>query len=338
MPRRARAGWSEPAGGNGRRSPRSSSSRPRSAPGRRCRCRCRGSRRTRWSTACSGAGSGEHGSLDILGGPTPYYSLLTPLLAGFPLAAFGLDSGLRRAAGAPGAGDVAGGGARVPVGTLARLARGRPCVAAALAVAVPGLTYSGLVMTEVLFYPLLVLAAWAAAEAIVRPTWQAQRSLVAAFLAVARRRGCRRSSCCLRSATAVGLDAVDRRARGPACGSSGRRSPGFGGARARLARLAARVRRRPRSAATRSSPTPRTASGGAAKYVVYHLADLLILCGARSRRCGGGGAARPGAAPRRARPARARVPRGRVLARRLVRARGRRSSPPSTPTGSSSGT
>jgi hypothetical protein len=34
-----------------------------------------------------------HGSLSILGGSTPYYSLLTPLLAGFPLAAFGLGTG-----------------------------------------------------------------------------------------------------------------------------------------------------------------------------------------------------------------------------------------------------
>jgi hypothetical protein len=34
-----------------------------------------------------------HGSLAILGGPTPYYSLLTPLLAGLPLAAFGLGTG-----------------------------------------------------------------------------------------------------------------------------------------------------------------------------------------------------------------------------------------------------
>src|SRR5581483_5639562 len=43
-------------------------------------------------------------------------------------------------------------------------------VAAALTLALPGLVYSGLVMTEVLFYPLLVLAAWAMARAIERPT------------------------------------------------------------------------------------------------------------------------------------------------------------------------
>ena len=45
-------------------------------------------------------------------------------------------------------------------------------VAAALTLALPGLVYSGLVMTEVLFYPVLVLAAWAAARAIQEPTLQ----------------------------------------------------------------------------------------------------------------------------------------------------------------------
>ena len=35
-----------------------------------------------------------HGSLEILGGPTPFYSLLVPALVGFPLSAFGLATGL----------------------------------------------------------------------------------------------------------------------------------------------------------------------------------------------------------------------------------------------------
>jgi asparagine N-glycosylation enzyme membrane subunit Stt3 len=53
-------------------------------------------------------------------------------------------------------------------------------VAAALTVAVPGLAYSGLVMTEVAFYPALVLAAWALARALERPTLRRQSWLVAA--------------------------------------------------------------------------------------------------------------------------------------------------------------
>jgi len=53
-------------------------------------------------------------------------------------------------------------------------------VASALTVAVPGLAYSGLVMTEVAFYPALVLAAWALARALERPTLRRQSWLVAA--------------------------------------------------------------------------------------------------------------------------------------------------------------
>src|SRR5580765_4264427 len=96
--------------------------------------------------ALLGRGLWEHGSLDILGGPTPYYSLLTPLFAGFPLAAFGLDSGY----------DVlkvlqalAMSLAAVPVFLWARtlVTTRSSLLAAALAVAVPGLVYSGLVMT-----------------------------------------------------------------------------------------------------------------------------------------------------------------------------------------------
>ena len=53
-------------------------------------------------------------------------------------------------------------------------------VAAALTVVIPGLAYSGLVMTEVGFYPALVLAAWALARALERPTLANQGWLVTA--------------------------------------------------------------------------------------------------------------------------------------------------------------
>src|SRR5919199_1038003 len=41
---------------------------------------------------------------------------------------------------------------------------------ALLALAVPGLAFAGFVMTEVAFYPMLCLAAWAMARALERPT------------------------------------------------------------------------------------------------------------------------------------------------------------------------
>jgi hypothetical protein len=124
------------------------------------------------------------GSLTILGGPTPFYSLLTPVLTGFPLTAFGLATGL----------DVLQGLqafvmslAAVPVYFWGRtlVSRRSALVAAALALATPALVYSGLMMTEVIFYPLLVLAAWAGAEAIARPTRRSQVLFVLAVLAVA---------------------------------------------------------------------------------------------------------------------------------------------------------
>jgi hypothetical protein len=123
------------------------------------------------------------GSLTILGGPTPYYSLLTPLLDGLPLAAWGLDTGY----------DVLQGLqafvmsiAAVPVYLWARtlVSRRSALGAAALTLATPVLAYSGLLMTEVLFYPLLVTATWAGAAALARPTRRNQILVLLAFVAV----------------------------------------------------------------------------------------------------------------------------------------------------------
>jgi hypothetical protein len=124
-----------------------------------------------------------HGSLSILGGPTPYYSLLTPLLAGFPLAAFGLRTGYDLLQGLQA---FVMSLAAVPVYLWARtlVPRRSALTAAALTLATPVLAYSGLVMTEVLFYPLLVTAAWAGAAAIARPTRHNQLLLLVAFVAV----------------------------------------------------------------------------------------------------------------------------------------------------------
>src|SRR6185503_13875323 len=90
-----------------------------------------------------------HGSLSILGGPTPYYSLLTPLLAGFPLAAFGLGTGYDLLQGLQA---FVMSLAAVPVYLWARtlVPRRSALTAAALTLATPVLAYSGLVMTEVL--------------------------------------------------------------------------------------------------------------------------------------------------------------------------------------------
>jgi hypothetical protein len=216
-----------------------------------------------------------HGSLDILGGPTPFYSLLTPALVGFPLSAFGLVTGL----------DVVQGLqafvmslAAVPVYLWARsLVSPRwALVAAALTVAVPGLTYSGLLMSEVLFYPLLVLAAWAGAEAIARPTRRTQVLLVLALFAV----------CATRVQAIILL---------PALGTAAIVDAWLARSSANLRRLAPVasvlgvavlawvVARLVSGGGTLGSyeviASTSFSAGAAAKFVLYHAASLLILCG-----------------------------------------------------------
>src|SRR2546430_1409363 len=68
--------------------------------------------------------------------------------------------------------------------------RGRPglllvslvAASAALTLAVPGLLYSGFLMTEVSFYPVFVLAAWAMASALAEPTLDRQAILLGTML------------------------------------------------------------------------------------------------------------------------------------------------------------
>jgi dolichyl-phosphate-mannose-protein mannosyltransferase len=68
------------------------------------------------------------------------------------------------------------------------MSRGSALSAAALTLAVPGLAYSGFLMTEVAFYPVLCVSAWAMARALAQPTLSNQLLLLATMvLAVATR-------------------------------------------------------------------------------------------------------------------------------------------------------
>ena len=122
----------------------------------------------------------QHGSLSILGGPTPFYSLVVPVLFGPFLSIHDLELGYSLLK--PFLAFVMS-LAAVPVYFWARSLAGRgwAFAAAALTVALPGLAYSGLVMSEVAFYPAVTLAAWAAARAIVAPS---RRNAVLLGLAV----------------------------------------------------------------------------------------------------------------------------------------------------------
>jgi Dolichyl-phosphate-mannose-protein mannosyltransferase len=110
-----------------------------------------------------------NGSFSILGAPVPYYSFLYPVLAGAPLALFGVEHGL----------DVLQlvqavvmSSTAVPVFLWGRtMMRARwALVAAGLTLLLPALAYSGLAMSETLFVPLSLWALWALARALERPS------------------------------------------------------------------------------------------------------------------------------------------------------------------------
>jgi hypothetical protein len=216
-----------------------------------------------------------HGTLSILGGPTPYYSLLTPLLVGFPLAAWGLHTGY----------DVLQGLqafvmslAAVPVYLWARtfVSRRSAFVAAALTLATPVLAYSGLLMTEVLFYPLLVTAAWAGAEAIARPTRRNQVLLLIAFVAV-----CATRIQAIVIVPALVTAAVLDAAIAHSWGRLRRHLPAAAGFAVLVVAWAV-WRLASGKGALGGYDVVASASysvGSAAKFVLYHGASLLILCG-----------------------------------------------------------
>jgi dolichyl-phosphate-mannose-protein mannosyltransferase len=119
------------------------------------------------------------GTFEILGRPTEFISLVYPALVGGPLSLANVERGyhLLKLVQALLMSLTA-----VPVYLWARSlgARGWAFAAALLTVALPGLAYSGLIMTEVAFYPIVVLAAYALAAALERPTPLRQGLLVVA--------------------------------------------------------------------------------------------------------------------------------------------------------------
>jgi hypothetical protein len=120
------------------------------------------------------------GRLAILGGATPYYSAVVPAVVGLPLSMRDLVLGysVLKVVQA-----LVMSLAAVPVYLWGRslLSRSWALAAAALTLALPGLAYSGLVMSEVVFYPVLAAAAWAMAAALESPTRTRQGLFVAAL-------------------------------------------------------------------------------------------------------------------------------------------------------------
>ena len=215
------------------------------------------------------------GSLDILGGPTPYFSAVVPAFVGLPLRlgdlALGYD--LLKVLQALTMSLTA-----IPVYLWGRSLAGArwAVVAAVLTLAIPGLVYSGLVMTEVLFYPLLVLAAWAAARAIQEPT-TGRQLLLAAAIALAMLTRLQALVLVPAVLTAYGVEAAISRST-----QTLRRSRlAIGLAVLALAALAVAHLAGSGAALGGYGAVARGAydAGKAARFVLYHAASLTILAG-----------------------------------------------------------
>lgn len=124
------------------------------------------------------------GHFSLLGGPVRFYTLVYPALVGGPLSLGDQSAGylLLKALQATVMSLTA-----VPVYLWGRsfLSRRLALLAAALTLAVPALAYSGLIMTEVAFYPVAVLAAWALARALAVPSLGRQAVVLAAVVLAA---------------------------------------------------------------------------------------------------------------------------------------------------------
>src|ERR671935_189715 len=218
------------------------------------------------------------GTFTILGRPAEFISLVYPALAGLPLSLGNLERGyhLLKLVQALGMSLTA-----VPVYLWARSLGTRfySYIAAALTVAIPGLAYSGLIMTEVAFYPLVVLAAYALATALERPTLLRQGLLVVSFAAAALTR--------LQAfvllpvlVTAVGIElALGRRPRralrlAPTAGALVALALVWAGWRLRNGGPLSRV-----FGAYEPAGQIHYGAGRAARFVLYHYADLALFTG-----------------------------------------------------------
>jgi len=219
------------------------------------------------------------GTFRILGRPAEFISLVYPALVGGPLSLGNLERGyhLLKLIQA-----LVMSLAAVPAYLWARSlgARGWAFLAALLTVAIPGLAYSGLIMTEVAFYPVALLAAWAIAGALERPTLRRQALLVLACAAAAMTR---LQAFVLLPAlfTAAAIDlALDRRAPrrvlrlAPAAGALVLLAAAWAGWRLRNGGALSRV-----FGAYEPAGQIHYGIGHAARFVVYHFADLAFFTG-----------------------------------------------------------
>ena len=217
------------------------------------------------------------GTLTILGGDTGFYSLLYPAYVGLPMSIGSLATGFEVLQAVQA---VVVSLTAVVVYAWGRsfLSRGWSLVAAALSLTPPALAYSGLVMSEALFLPMATLAAWALARAVERPTLGRQALL---GLAVAAAVATRLQGVVLLpvAVTAIGLQAAFLRDPGrlrrwlPAAGAVAVLAVGWLGWRTAQGSWSSVF-------GAYAAALGGYDAGEAARFVTWHLADVLLLCAA----------------------------------------------------------
>jgi hypothetical protein len=223
--------------------------------------------RSLWST----------GHLTLLGAPTAFYSFVYPALIGGPLSLHDQELGYALLKWLQA---LVISAAAVPVYLWGRRLAGTRwgLVAAALTVAVPGLAYSGLLMSEVAFYPLVVVVAWTWARALERPS-VGRQLLAVATIGVALVTRVQALVLLPALPTAIALLLLFQRSR-----SVRRYWPALVGIGALAAGWAA-WQLAGRSAPTRALGAYEAAGetsysvGSASRFVLYHVADVLLLTG-----------------------------------------------------------
>ena len=221
-----------------------------------------------------GQGLYRSGHLAILGGPTPYYSAVVPAVVGLPLSVSDLALGysVLKVIQA-----LIMSLAAVPVYLWGRslVPRRWALLAAALTLALPGLAYSGLVMSEVEFYPAICLTAWAMATLLESPT-RLRQALFLGALAVAVATRTQAVILVPAFVLAVGLDALLARspkrivAQAPALAGLGLLS---------AAVLAWRIAAAGPLLGGYAGVGGHYEAGRSLEFVLYHAGDLALLAG-----------------------------------------------------------
>ncbi len=220
----------------------------------------------------------QTGHLTLLGRPTHFFSLVYPALVGGPLSLGDRQLGYELLKWLQA---VVMSLTALPVYFWGRelVSQGWALVAAVLALAPAGLAYSGLIMTEVAFYPAFVVAAWAIARAVAVPSLQRQALALGAtaFVFFVRLQALLLVPAYL---TAVLVDAAfARRPRGalrhlPAAGGTVLLALLWSAWELRHGGPAAKV-----LGAYEAAGETSYSAGAAGRYILYHLGDVVLVSG-----------------------------------------------------------